>query len=333
MLEASQQASSHLNTFDVTGCVDVTQVSDVCTAALDILRETYRDTELEEQLLSQAFRDFERLFTGEYPGYHSCDTLYHDMQHTLDMSLAMARLLNAHEQACPESAQGRKRFVFGMIVALFHDAGYIRQIHGDTASNGAAYTLSHVTRSGRFLRTYLNTLGTEWGSYSDLAAVLVHFTGYEVPVEEIKTRSALDRKLGYLLGTADLLAQLSDRCYLEKCRDRLYPEFVLGGLAVQGGNSTGSDAYTSAENLLERTPNFFQASVMVRLDQAFEKTYELEEVFFDGNTPYMNAIRKNIAHLETLIEKGSFDELRREPPETQGEKAFPYPESAKKENA
>ena len=41
-----------------------------------------------------------------------------------------------------------------------------------------------------------------------------------------------DIKLGHLLGTADMIAQMADRCYLEKCRDRLYPEFVLGGVAV-----------------------------------------------------------------------------------------------------
>ena len=46
-----------------------------------------------------------------------------------------------------------------------------------------------------------------------------------------------DRKLGHLLGTADLIAQMADRCYLEKCRDRLYPEFVLGGIAA----ATGTD--------------------------------------------------------------------------------------------
>ena len=40
-----------------------------------------------------AFYDFERLFTGRYPGYLGCDTTYHDMQHTLDMTLALARLV------------------------------------------------------------------------------------------------------------------------------------------------------------------------------------------------------------------------------------------------
>lgn len=217
---------------------------------------------------------------------------------------------------------GADRFIFGIVISLFHDAGYIRQVHKDNAINGAAYTLSHVSRSGRFLKNYLPTIG--FGKLGDLAALLVHFTGYEIPVEEIKAPTATDRKMGYLLGTADLLAQLSDRCYLEKCRDRLYPEFVIGGLARPGTEGSNTDVYTSPENLLERTPSFFQASVLVRLNESFENTHLLEATFFDGNTPYMNAIKKNIAYLEKLIEQGSFDGLRREPPQTAGSEQFPY---------
>ena len=37
--------------------------------------------------------------------------------------------------------------------------------------------------------------------------------------------------VGNLVASADILAQMSDRCYLEKCHDRLYTEFVLGGIA------------------------------------------------------------------------------------------------------
>ena len=39
--------------------------------------------------------------------------------------------------------------------------------------------------------------------------------------------------IGHILGTADLNAKMSDRCYLEKCLDRLYPKFVLDGLAAR----------------------------------------------------------------------------------------------------
>ena len=62
-----------------------------------------------------------------------------------------------------------------------------------------------------------------------------------------------------MLGTADIIAQMSDRCYLEKCRDRLYPEFVAGGLAHSGSGEVPSTAkFLSAEDLLRKTPDFYR---------------------------------------------------------------------------
>jgi hypothetical protein len=46
-----------------------------------------------------AFHDFERVFRGLDPNYHAVDTTYHDMQHTLDMTLALARLIAGHEMS------------------------------------------------------------------------------------------------------------------------------------------------------------------------------------------------------------------------------------------
>ena len=60
-----------------------------------------------------------------------------------------------------------------------------------------------------------------------------------------------------MLGTADMITQLADRCYLEKCRDRLYPEFVLGGVALPiGSNGYAEVKYASGLDLLRQTPAF-----------------------------------------------------------------------------
>jgi len=42
--------------------------------------------------LKTVFWDMIDLFAGRYPGYFACDTEYHDLFHTLDVSLAFARL-------------------------------------------------------------------------------------------------------------------------------------------------------------------------------------------------------------------------------------------------
>ena len=121
-----------------------------------------------------------------------------------------------------------------LVTSLFHDAGYIREFDDRQHRNGAEFTLYHVTRSARFLARFLPTIGME--SWVPISTRIVHFTGYEVKLSQIQLADPRDRKLGHLLGTADLIAQMADRCYLEKCRDRLYPEFVLGGIAAAPGS-------------------------------------------------------------------------------------------------
>jgi hypothetical protein len=87
----------------------------------------------------------------------------------------------------------------------------------------------HVTSGSQFLRNYLPGIGLK--RYAGQASKLIHFTGYERSADSIRIKDPVFRWVGEILGTADIIAQMSDRCYLEKCRDRPYPEFVLGGLA------------------------------------------------------------------------------------------------------
>ncbi len=306
------------NHYDITGCVNVTNTDEVSDAVCSIFLDTYGKSDKFEDIIRRAFLDFHKLYSGAEEGYHACDTLYHDIQHTLDMSLAMARLLQGYEKTKPNETLGALRFTLGIITSLFHDSGYIRKKDHDKATNGAFYTLCHVTRSAEFLQQYLPKL--KLGHLSPLTDLLVHFTGYETPIEDIYLSSRKDRLLGYLLGTADLLAQFSDRCYLEKCRDRLFPEFVLGGLTTKQSSSH----FQTAEELLLNTPRFFQNSVIKRLNFNFEAVHKLEAHCFNGQHLYMDTITTNIEYLQSLIEKGSFDSLNRCPPSTLGGETFPF---------
>ena len=197
-----------------------------------------------------AFHDFERLFRGLDPGYHAVDTTYHDIQHTLDMTLALARLIAGHEMSVePGDRLGPERAELALVSALFHDSGYLRHKELDAgAVNGAVFTRVHVTRSGRFLESYLPRIGLE--QFTPVVSRIVHFTGYELNIDQIELEDPKDSIVGHLLGTADLVAQISDRCYLEKCRDRLYPEFVLGGVAIDERPEGGKVLYRSPHDLL-----------------------------------------------------------------------------------
>lgn len=298
--------------FDVTNTIEVSSAEAVRRAVCDLYAARWPQAPLDQLWL--AFHDFERLYTGLMPGFEGCDTVYHDIQHTLDVTLTLARLVSGYERSTDTSEQlGAERAVLGIICALFHDAGYIREAGDTRYHNGAEYTLCHVARSARFLRNYLPRIGLS--AVADIAAELVHFTGYEKQPADIKLDDPLDSMMGHLLGTADLLAQMSDRCYLEKCRDRLYPEFVLGGVAIaQDSSGVQKVRYQSGLDLLLQTPTFYKDVVRKRLDLEFNKAYRYLEVFFNGFNPYLLFIERNIAYLEHVIETGEWPALRRVPP-------------------
>ena len=298
--------------YDVTNTVQVSSPSSVRAAVEELFRQTWPGTAVER--LSQAFFDFERLFTGQFPGYFGCDTVYHDMQHSLDDTLAMARLLAGYDrQHAPEQRLGGERALVGLVVALFHDAGYIRQTDDTRHRNGAEFTRTHVSRGAHLLQRYLPTIGL--AHWVPVATQIIHYTGYEVPFGDIRLDDAADRRVGHLLGTADMLAQMSDRCYLEKCRDRLYPEFVLGGVAL-GRDEVGGlrVTYGSGLDVLRQTPAFVAETMRTRLDGEFGKAYRYVEALYGGRNPYMEAIERNLAHLEKVLQSGNWSLLRRSPP-------------------
>ncbi|MDH4323917.1 MAG: hypothetical protein OEW90_07220, partial [Betaproteobacteria bacterium] len=81
-----------LNQNDVTNKINVEDPDQVRDAVLALFATRYPGADLGP--LRRAFADVKSLFQGTYPGYLPCDTLYHDLRHTLDMTLAMARLLD-----------------------------------------------------------------------------------------------------------------------------------------------------------------------------------------------------------------------------------------------
>ncbi|HEY1283927.1 MAG TPA: hypothetical protein VGE96_05550 [Steroidobacteraceae bacterium] len=305
--------SARRNDFDVTNTVQVSSTQAVRTAVEALVRPTWPDAPHGE--LAQAFEHFEAVFGGRFPGYFGVDTVYHDRQHTLDITLALARMLVGYERQTEASMRlGGERAVAGLIVALFHDVGYLRRVGEDEASrNGAEFTRTHVTRGARFLAEYLpNTTLSAW---VPIATQIVHFTGYEVPFPQIKVRDPRDIKLGHMIGTADMIAQMSDRCYLEKCRDRLYAEFVLGGVALPLAANGGRQVkYASGLDLLRQTPEFVAEVRAKRLDGEFGAAYRYLEVLFGGTNPYVEAIERNVEYLRQILRSENWRLLRRNPP-------------------
>jgi hypothetical protein len=300
------------NDYDVTNSVQVSSTAAVSQAVRELFTSGWPGESFDR--VAVAFDEFERLFSGNMPGYYGVDTVYHDRQHSLDMTLAMARLLVGYESTVePHLRVGAERAVMSLVTSLFHDAGYIREFDDRKHRNGAEFTLYHVTRSARFLARFLPSIGMD--AWIPVSTRIVHFTGYEIKLSQIQLADERDRKLGHLLGTADLIAQMADRCYLEKCRDRLYPEFVLGGVAAApGSDGTLQVRYSSGLDLLRQTPQFVRETRAVRLNGEFEHAYRFAEPLFSGKNPYLEAIDRNLDYLQRILRAERWRLLRRNPP-------------------
>ncbi len=305
------------NEFDVTNRIDTTKPGEVAAAVCDIYQNLYQTEP--SPILRQVFDDVARLYRGEMPGYHACDTGYHDLQHVLDIALAMARLMDGCARATSVEMIPERLFRFGIVTALFHDSGYIRHRKDTRHANGAEYTKTHVARGGRFLEEYMPTIGM--GELAQAAALTLQFTGFEVPAGKIRVPALEFRLIGNLLGSADILAQMADRCYLEKCYDRLYPEFVLGGIARQRKeDGTEHIMFGSAAELIYKTPGFCEGAI-TRLEQELDGHYRYVETHFAGQNPYIDELGKNLRHARTIAAREDISLLRRKLPGTTGDGA------------
>jgi hypothetical protein len=301
------------NDYDVTNQVNTTDPASVITEVNRIFLELYPNSST--HVLNRSFRDLTRLHKGEYPGYRACDTGYHNLQHSLDVTLAMTRLMDGYERSHDShrtEALGAKLFRFGVVTALFHDIGYLRKVNDMRHKNGAEYTLKHVTRGGKFLEEYMSRLGM--AELAPIASQIIHFTGYERPIRKIHVPNLTFRLLGNMLGTADIIAQMADRCYLEKCRDRLYPEFVEGGLAARDDTDHRAGVmFKSAEDLVNKTPKFYETAT-VRLNDHLGSAYGYADKHFGGQNLYLDEITKNIDYAVEVAEQHDLSLLRRTPP-------------------
>lgn len=234
------------------------------------------------------------LFEGSFPGFHACDTEYHDAKHTIAVTLAIARLLdgrNAERGAyAPELASDL------VVAALFHDAGYIRK-EGEEGCTGARFTREHVFRSTRFVIDHGTALGLS-ESRAQSVGRLIFATGLKGEFGEQAYERAEEREAGALLGTGDLLGQMSDRAYLEKLLF-LYYEF----------KEAGFPGYETEYDILKKTFDFYETTVG-RLTHTLDGVYKYAESYFlrrhgiPGNL-YMEAIARQMSYLDGIVRDDS----------------------------
>ena len=262
-------------------------------------------------IIEKAHHDVCTIFSGDYPGFKESVTKYHNLRHTHSVVLATIRLFHGlfHE----ERVIDEDLVLQGLLSAYFHDLGMLPQTSAELASS-MEYARHHERRSIAILENYLEANGLP-REYALNCSTIIHFTNLDW---EEEPNGSIDSQLelcGQVLETADLLAQMADRYYLESL------PFLF-----QEHRDCGIDTHNSALELMCQTLEFHEKVIKKRLEKILGniapamQTHFLQRWGIDRNL-YLDNIRLNLEYLSRITEDCSLDlscwskYLRRKPPE------------------
>ncbi len=249
-------------------------------------------------LIDRAVADVAKMFSGDWPGYQAIDMEYHDLDHTLQVTVCMALLLKGLHQTSDAPLLGKRERELALLAALLHDTGFLKE-YGDVSGTGAKYTFVHEKRSCAFARRYLSAQGVTQPEIEDICSAVM-CTGPRNHIENVPFQRDEARLIALLLVSADYLAQMSAADYLEKL-PRLYLEFLEA--FEREGVPPAQRPYQSLGNLLEMTPGFWREFVLPLLDGEAEGVYRYLSPAGMSN-PYLVSIEGNIAELERRLGAG-----------------------------
>lgn len=259
----------------------------------------YRDLfpAVNDWLLSESFRWAEGCFSGRYADFQAIDAKYHDLEHTLQVTLCYARLLQGYNRAGMHPPVRPRDFELGILAMLLHDTGYLKR-RGDAHGTGAKYTLIHVNRSAEFASRLLREKGFPEEEIRSVQN-MIRCTGVNTDLAGIPFQSELERRMGFALGTADLVGQMAAHDYIEKL-EILYQEFEESVRYSGKANSVG--AFSSADDLRRRTPAFWEKYVLPRINGEFLGLYKfLGRPDPEGSNAYLEKVRQNIGRLQQQL--------------------------------
>jgi len=237
-------------------------------------------------------------FDGSYKDFQASDARYHDLEHTLQGTLCMARLLHGRHLVDATPAVTQSAYQLGLLAILLHDAGYLKK-QGDIGGTGAKYTLTHVTRSVQFAGEFLEEKGL---LVKDILSVqnMIRCTGVNVDLSRIPFQNELEQTVGFALGTADLLGQMAAEDYVEKL-PTLFAEFDES-VRFYEGKMALTETFSSATDLLRKTPDFWKKYVLPKINNEFWGLYRfLNQPYPSGPNEYLQRIEANIAKVQQLL--------------------------------
>jgi hypothetical protein len=197
------------------------------------------------------------------------DALYHDVEHTMLVTLAGHDILMGRMMLRPTTAADYANFI---LACLTHDIGYVRGIvQGDTEDSYVADTTGrtvrlprgatdaslaphHVDRSKLFASERFDGVEEVDASRIARAIEFTRFPYTDTPNDELVEEE------GMLLRAADLIGQLGDPNYLRKA-NALFHEFEEIGLNKKLGYETPAD-------VVYKYPQFYWSNVAPQIQGA-----------------------------------------------------------------
>lgn len=253
----------------------------------------------DQQFVARVFPEVIDCFQGRHPEYQAIDAQYHDLEHTLQGTLCFSTLLRRRAQAGAQPVLPEETFQLGLLAILLHDTGYLKR-RDDTEGTGAKYTAIHVNRSCDFAEQFLAHRG---GTLRKIHAVqnMIRCTGLGVKVAKLAFHNEEERTAGFALGTADLIGQMAAADYLEKL-PILFTEFAESAAYNAGhGGGGGGQMFSSAEDLMRRTPGFWSHYVLPKIEQDFLGIYRFLVDPMTGRNEYLDLIEANLERLQRQL--------------------------------
>lgn len=259
-----------------------------------ISRDNYGDDDV--RLAERVFHDAIDLFNGNADGFQKCDMKYHNIVHTLQTIPPFIEIIDGWNKSKSAPFVTKEYYILGIIAVILHDTGYMKY-DDDIEGTGAKYTFTHVQRSVDFAGMYLPRIGLDDKSVVSVQNA-IRCTGV-IFDNKVHFHSGEERIIGYALGTADLLGQMSASDYVDKLPS-LYLEFeeAYNFEGLENLHGRGSTLFRNSKHLISNTPLFFEKVVMERF-RVMGSIYAYLTYHYDSNEiPYVKEIEKNIARIK-----------------------------------
>jgi hypothetical protein len=266
------------------------------------IKTAYRDNYGNDNtgIVEMVLKDITHLFKGRKKGFQKCDVNYHNIFHTLQTIPPFLEIADGWNKSGNSPRISKEYLDLGIIAVLLHDTGYMKT-EEDNAGTGAKYTFIHIQRSIDFADQYLRNTGF---SKHDILSVknAIRCTGVSFHPENIKFKSEEERLIGYTLGTADLLGQMSSPGYPRKLFF-LFKEFeeayhFEGRKKLKG---MGVKLFNNADELVEDAEYFYKEVAMDRFLKMGSMYKYVNNHFGTVNNPYIEAIEENIRKIQNLF--------------------------------